>query len=455
MVTKREARHRKLVNLAERPGTPAEGRVAKAKAEQVKNTLPAVRERFSQKTIHLLPLPPGGRASHVLYDTPPPPTARGQKYTRGFGICITAKGVRSYIFNYRVRKTGIERRMTIERCDRMSLEQARHEAEQLSAAVGAGRDPLQEREEARRAAEARREAGNVNELCDQYLEACRDKSRRPGTLQQYEILIETYIRPALGTMKVADVRLEDIERLHSTVGKRKNRTGGESHHRANLCHAVVQAMFNLAVKRKMRLDNPAIGVEHFEERPRRRYATDEEVGKLRAVLDAHPNQQAANAIRLLLWTGARSGETLQAKWSDFDLEAGMWRKPYEITKTGEAHDLPLSGDAVAMLKQMKAHAQSGQLFPGLSFAALSRIWRQIREQIGAADLRKHDLRHSFASVAISNGIDLYTVSKLLGHKNIQTTQRYAHLNVEAQKLAADKVAAALNKMAGPTGPTSE
>src|SRR5262249_49775048 len=148
---------RKLHNLAKRPGTPAEGQVAKLKAEKIKNMLPAIRERFTEKAVKLLPLPPEGRASHIVYDQPPPANSRSAKHVRGFGICITKAGVRSYVFNYRVKNTGQERRLTIERCDRMSLEQARNEAEQLSAAVGAGRDPVAERDAARKASEVHRE----------------------------------------------------------------------------------------------------------------------------------------------------------------------------------------------------------------------------------------------------------------------------------------------------------
>src|SRR5260370_34637932 len=200
-------------------------------------------------------------------------------------------------------------------------------------------------------------------------------------------------------------------------------------------------------KRGMRPDNPAKGVEHYEERGRRRYLTDEEAKKLFQVLDAQPNQKAADVVKLLLRTGAREGETLTVKLADFELQAGMWRKPYDTTKTGEAHGLPLSADVVTMLKRMKAEAQSDLLFPGLPEAALRYAWQSIRKRAGIPGVRLHDLRHSFASVAVSNGVDLYTVGKLLGHKSVQTTQRYAHLSVEAQKLAADKVAAALNKMA--------
>jgi integrase len=115
-------------------------------------------------------------------------------------------------------------------------------------------------------------------------------------------------------------------------------------------------MLSLFIKWEMRTDNPARGVERAPEQKRERYMTPAEIARLGEVLATHPERTSANAVRLLLLTGARKGETLSAQWRDIDLEAGVWSKPASTTKTGKLHRIPLSVPARLLLAEMRAEA---------------------------------------------------------------------------------------------------
>ena len=167
------------------------------------------------------------------------------------------------------------------------------------------------------------------------------------------------------------------------------------------------------------------------------------------VLDLHPNQLAANAIRLQLLTGARIGEVLTAKWVDFELDRGVWIKPSHHTKQKRTEHLPLSGAARDLLLQMreKANEKSLHLFPGRNPAKplteLKRFWKSIVAMSEIEDYRAHDNRHTHASQLVSSGMSLAIVGQLLGHTSPITTQRYAHLADDPLREAAAIMA---NKM---------
>jgi integrase len=168
-----------------------------------------------------------------------------------------------------------------------------------------------------------------------------------------------------------------------------------------------------------------------------------------AALDSYgaENPSGANALRLLLLTGAREGEVLKADWMQFDLERGVWTKPSAHTKEKKIEHVPLSDQALAILRSMKPEGATGALFPGRNEGArvtLRRPWTQVCKRAGLTraitlqgkrrqitrhkpTLRVHDLRHNFASYLVSNGASLPIIGKLLGHTQVATTQRYAHL----------------------------
>jgi integrase len=238
-------------------------------------------------------LTPPATGSKITYD--------GPGGVPGFGVRVTAAGAKAYILNYRVK--GQERRYTLGACENRSLAAARKEANKLRSRIEDGYDPVGDRV-------AKRDAETVKELTERYLEEHASKKRDRGKAED-ESLIKQWIVPELGSLKVGDVEFSHIDRLHRKITKGgKGRKGTPV--RANRCLTLLSKMFNLAIRWKMCDANPVKGVDRNHEDPRERYLEDEEIERLTAVLDTHPNQQAANVIRLLLYTGCRRGSAPKA-----------------------------------------------------------------------------------------------------------------------------------------------
>ena len=286
---------------------------------------------------------------------------------------------------------------------------------------------------------AGRQAPSMADLCDRF-EAEHLPRLRPSTAKSYRQQIAAEIRPALGAMKVSEVAFSDVDRLHRTISKRGRRT------RANRVIATLSKMLSLAVRWGYRGGNPCEHVERNLENRRHRYLTGPELGRLAAALAEYPNVTAANAVRLALLTGARRGELLAARWADLDLASGIWTKPGATTKQATLHRVVLSDVALRLLVEMQRHATSEWLFPAPGGGHLTEIreaWDALRAAAGIPDVRLHDLRHAFASLAVSSGASLPLVGSLLGHTEPSTTQRYAHLLDAPQRALVDKVAEAI------------
>jgi integrase len=355
----------------------------------------------------------------------------------GFGCRVTAGGARSWILNYRTR-SGRERRYTIGSATNWRATAARAEAKRLKRLIEEGQDPLADREDART-------APTVGDLIDRFEQEHLPR-KRASTAGDYKRMIENHIRPALKHLKVSEVAFADIDRLH-----RKITTAGHRY-RANRVIAVVSKMFALAIRWGMRDSNPCRGIERNYESKRKRYLSGDELTRLTAALAEHPDQQAANVIRLLLMSGARRGEVLGMRWADIDLGAGIWTKPGSTTKQKTDHSCPLSAPARQLLSEIRDE-QIGKhrrllgeyVFPGNGgsehIVNIKRAWRRICKAANIDGLRIHDLRHSFASQLASGGASLPLIGALLGHSNPTTTHRYAHLFDDPQRAAVERVGA--------------
>jgi integrase len=366
------------------------------------------------------------------------PPAVGSKITydikpRGFGVRITAGGVIAFVLNYRVRGTGKERRYTIGRYPDWSIAAAREEAEKLRGEIARGGDPVGDDK-------AERDALAVADLCERF-EAEHVDKLRAHTQADYRAAIRNDIKPALGKLKIAAVDFEHVDRLHRKISQRAPTL-------ANRVLAVLSKMFALAIKWRLRPDNPCKGVERNREEKRRRYLNrkTDELGRLFKALTEYPDKQAANIFRLLLLTGARRGEVLSAKWEQFEKKPGWWVKPPTSTKQKREHEIPLSAPARQLLASLpKLHDE--WLFPGRGGQHhrinLDRSWGLICKAAGITGLRIHDLRHSYASTLVSAGVSLPVIGDLLGHSQPQTTARYAHLYDDTLLKAAESAGAIL------------
>jgi integrase len=377
-----------------------------------------VAQKLTDKIVRALPAP--DRGNRITYDTE----------VVGFGCRVTTAGARAFILNYRIKATGQERRYTIGAFPDWSVDAARTKGKELKRDVDFGGDPVGEHV-------ADRTAPTVADLCDRFLEEHVTK-KRPHTRTDYTSIVRNDIEPALGKLKVAAVEYTHIERLHARVSKR-------APVRANRAHAVATTMFGLAVRWRMRGDNPCKGVARNQEHGRRRYLKPDELVRLTAALAAEPNQSAADVFRLLLLTGARKGEVLGARWNQFDLAGGTWTKPNSLTKDNREHTVPLSAPARQLLARLQERSGgSPWVFPGRDGKGREDTkysWARICKAAGITGLRVHDIRHSFASQLVSGGASLPLIGSLLGHSNPTTTHRYSHLFDEPQRAAVERVGA--------------
>ena len=364
-----------------------------------------------------------------------PAPSRGNKVTyddavKGFGIRVTQAGARAFVLNYRRKADGRERRITIGSHPDWGTAAARDEAKRLKREVDGGADPVGE-------LEVSRGAPTVTDLCTRFLEDHLPRVR-PATQRDYHQQVSVDILPALGRMKVAAVSHADVDALHRKISAR-----APTH--ANRVLACLSKMFSLSVRWGWRSDNPCRGVERNQESKRHRYLTGAELGRLTKALAELRDQGAANAVRLLLLTGARRGELLAAKWADFDLDAGIWTKPASTTKQRTLHRVPLSAAACRLLTEMRERDDDVEwLFPARRTPHrldIDDAWGVLRKTANIPDVRLHDLRHTYASVLASAGLSLPVIGALLGHATPVTTHRYAHLFDDPLRQATERASA--------------
>ena len=350
----------------------------------------------------------------------------------GFGVRITPGGAKSFVTQHRV--NGQSRRVTIGSYPDWTVQAAREVAKELKREMDMGRDPNSDREKART-------APTMMDLWARYdAEALTLKA--PRSQVDERIMWSNIIKPRLGNLRVQEVRQEDIDDLHRWVTVERRTPV-----RANRTVEVLRRLFNLAMRWKWRADNPAVGVRRNAEDKRHRYLSPEEIARLIAALDNHPEWVSAKALTFLLLTGARRGEVLGATWDMFDMAAGTWTKPAAFTKQRKYHRVPLSSPALSVLEELKG-SDSVFVFAGTSGKPLTdikRTWASVCKTANITDCRIHDLRHSFASILASSGTSLPVIGRMLGHTQAATTNRYAHLFDEPLRAAADEVGRAVSR----------
>jgi integrase len=327
---------------------------------------------------------------------------------------------------------GRKQRFTIGRHGDITADQARKEAKRIVAELALGRDPA--------AHSASKNEMTVKDLGNLFLEQ-HVAGLKPNSRLDYERQLRLHILPALGKVPARALTRKDVLALH-----RKMRDTPPA---ANHVVRVLSAMYNFAKDNEyLNVDNPASRVKQYKEAKRETYLSQDQITRLWGVLDDFKHQRIADLVRLLLLTGCRKGELLNLEWSHVDLERGVLNLP--DSKTG-AKTIILSPDAEAIFSRLGRDNPDGYVWPGdngsLAGNALTWHWERIRAQAGLDQVRLHDLRHSFASLAISAGVPLATVGGLMGHKDLKSTQRYAHLDDPALRAGAAVVGAAVNGIA--------
>lgn len=222
---------------------------------------------------------------------------------------------------------------------------------------------------------------------------------------------------------------------------------------ANKMPILFKIFYNLARRMKVQgaASNPAQSLKLFQvNNMKERYLTSEEVQRLRRVLEEGDNKQMKSIVTLLLMLGCRKRELLEARWEDVDLERRTWFIP--MSKSGRARNVPLSGAAIEVFRSLPRWEGCTYVIPNpitlRPFGNLHYPWDKVRRAAGLDDVRMHDLRHSFASNLVNSGRSIYEVGKLLGHSQVKTTQRYAHLSDTVLMSAMEEAANAVAPMWG-------
>ena len=253
-------------------------------------------------------------------------------------------------------------------------------------------------------------------------------------------LLNNHLLPVLGELYLDAITRRDVQRL---ITSRLDM--GKAPGTCDRMLILTRRIFNLAIKWKVPgiKSNPAREVDLLNvDNKRERFLSEEEVHRLYNAVLASDNPMLKYIVPMLLLTGARKREVLDARWEDFDIDNRLWRIP--ITKAGRPRTVPISDGVMSLLGTVPRIAGSNYVFPnpdtGEPFVSVYYAWETARKRAGLKDVRMHDLRHSFASILINSGRSLYEVQHLLGHTQVKTTERYAHLQQETLMTAANVVA---------------
>ena len=355
---------------------------------------------------------------------------------KGFGVRVHPTGRKVYIVKTRYRGRVIK--MTIGPHGAVTPSYARVRAAEIITDARAGKNP------AGRSADA----PTMIALGKRFLKEYVSTHCKPSTAEEYRRSVKLFIDPRVGRYRVPDIQRSDIAALHHDMR--------DTPYQANRTLGVLSKMFNLAELWDLRPDgtNPCRHVKRFREEKRERFLSDIEYQRLGAALkaieaDGSETASAIAAVRLLMLTGCRLSEIQKLRWEHVDLGASELRLP--DTKTG-AKVVYLGDPAITVLERIDRRDGNPWVIagrkPGGHLTDLQHPWRRIRARAGLDDVRIHDLRHSFASGGLLVGEGLPMIGKLLGHTQVQTTARYAHLANDPVKSAANRIASRIAEVSG-------
>ena len=346
----------------------------------------------------------------------------------GFGVRVYPTGRKVYV----VQSRGPHgpRRVTLGRHGEIAADKARRRAADVIDRIKRGEDPVPPEPEP---------VLTVAGLAERYMEAHVAVNCNAHTAWTYRGSLRNHILPALGTLPIEEVDRTEAAALH--YGLR------DTPRAANRALMVLSKMFSLAEAWGLVPPggNPCRFVLKYKEGKRERFLTPEEyrrIGRELRALEAEGGMpaRAAAALRLLMLTGCRLKEILTLRWDDVDRSAGELR--LRDAKMG-ARMVPLTPTAEEVLSKIARLPGNPWVFPGANpdghLSQLSTYWQRVRGRAGLEDVRIHDLRHSFASRALALGESLTMIGSLLGHTDVGSTARYAHLARDTEKMSAARV----------------
>ena len=346
----------------------------------------------------------------------------------GLSVRITKAGVKSYVFTKKVNRRFL--RITLGKTASMTLSAARSAASAHHGDIAKGVDIAAVRRSAKAAAGLK--ATTLTDAFERFLTL---KDRRSSTTSDYERLWRLHLPSSLKRKPLADVTPSDVEKLKAELGRKTPRTANK----------VIVLLSAIMSKTGRWADNPARGVERFEERVRTRRLNPDELGRLWEALDAAEGNLWADFFKLLILTGARRDALCSMRWQDLDLTLGVWMVPATWSKNRREMAIPLTSIAVAVLqRRQKSRTRSPWVWPSAE-AKVGHVvnpekpWRAF---LKVADIREkvslHDVRRTLGSSLAKSGAAAAVISKALGHVSPQSAKAYVHLDVEPARLAIEK-----------------
>ncbi len=301
----------------------------------------------------------------------------------------------------------------------LTLDQARKLSRAYIGMLSGGKDPVEEINKTQ-------EELTLAQLFNEYIERHAKKSRKTAN-----VMVKDFERYAgsLKSMKLSKITHTMAEHLHGELGNEKGS------YTANRTIQLLRAVYNKGKSWKLFFgDNPFSGISLFPEKPRERFLSTEEAGRLFKALKEEPNELIRDFITLSLLTGVRKTNLTSMRWSDIDFDAGVWIIP--DTKNGTAQHIALGNEELAVLQRRKKTISGDYVFPSNSKTGHlldpKKSWVRLRLRAGIADCTFHDLRRSLSSAMAGANVNVALIKSALHHKDMKTTLNvYAHTQKDA------------------------
>jgi integrase len=373
--------------------------------------------------------------TQVFVDTLVCPTGKSKEdyfdtKTTGLVVQVSSTGRKTYYLRYQNdRKKTIQRKLVC--ATSVKLIDARELAKKQLSQIALGVDPFD-------AKKILKDVPTVAEfVIDNYLPYVKTYKRSWDTDAS---LIKNHVLPNFGKLYMDDISKKDIIQFISQHAK-THKPGS-----VNRVIILLRYIFNLSIQWETIgvTKNPTAGIPLLEENNKNeRYLSAQEANVLIGALQSSENPMLQYIIPMLILTGARKNEVLKCRWEDFNFENRVWRIP--VTKSGKARHVPISDGVIHLLQSVPHTCDYVFANPKTHkpFVSIFCSWNTARKSVGLEDVRIHDLRHSFASFLVNNGRSLYEVQRILGHTQIKTTQRYAHLSNDSLLAAANEISKAV------------
>jgi integrase len=348
----------------------------------------------------------------------------------GFMVEVSRSGSKTYALKYRDPNGG-QRQYKIANVADISFAEAKKEAIRVRSRVVVGKNPAEERK-------VERTVPTLNELSVRYLDHVRTYKRSHDIDARY---LKIHLLPKFGKRRINQLdQVEIMEWLADKV-----RRDGYAQATVNRWQVILSHMLRMA--RVWGIPgselNPLEGVKQKDPNNKvERFLTPAETQRLKAAVEGSANPLLKDIVALLLLTGCRKRELLDAKWDEFRLDQRLWRIP--TSKTGKPRHVPLSDDAVTVLNDLPRYEGCDFVVPNPKtlqpIKSFFHSWDTARRAAGLPDVRVHDLRHSMASNMANSGQSLYVIGAVLGHSSPKTTSRYAHLSTDTLHKAVNAAA---------------